>query len=108
MMMTRPFTCTPYKAISEIAHGVYAIVWVVLVQLAVYVGVAVRLPCAHEDCGLLGIVDIHQQEQITRVAVFARVVVLMNLDAIQFASRLRLQHLVVGETDVDELVAVEA
>ena len=80
----------------------------ILGQTVVDIGVALGLPCAHVDCGFLGIIDIHEEEEITRVAVTAGVVILMDLNSIEFATLPHLHDVVVGELDVDKLVAVEA
>ena len=82
--------------------------WVVPSAVGVEVGVTFGLPGTHLDAGLEDVVQVHEDKEVTRVTVAAGVVVLMNLDAVGVATHAHSGDLVVGEANVDELVALEA
>ena len=66
------------------------------------------MPGTHLDDGVVGIVHVDHQEQIPRIAVGTRIVVLLDLDTVCLTTLARLDDVVVGKADVDILIALEA
>ena len=85
-----------------------AIVTVTLVEVTVDVGVALGLPGAYLDTRQVGVVEIDHQEEVASVGIRRGVVVLMDMDAVGILADTHFLHIVVGEADVDKLVALKA
>ena len=71
------------------------------------VRVLFRLPRTYVDHWFLGIVQVYHQEQIPRIAVAGRELILLDLNTVNFTSYTRLANLVVGKAEVDEFRATE-
>ena len=66
-----------------------------------------RLPGADVDFGVEGVVEVDHEEEVAFVGVIGGVVVLFDLDTIDFVVAIYFFHEVVLEVDVDEFVAAE-
>ena len=84
-----------------------AIIAVALVEVAVDVRIALRLPGTYLDTRQVWVVKVNHQEEITGISVVRGVVVLMNLNTISVLANPHFLHVVIGKADVDELVALE-
>lgn len=71
------------------------------------VRVLFRLPGTHMNHRFLWIVQVYHQEQISRVTVAGREVILLDLNAVDFTSYARLTNLVISKSQIDKFRAAE-
>ena len=66
------------------------------------------MPGTDLDTWLVDIIKVDHQEQVAGIGIGGAIVVLMDLDAIGIGTNTHLLYIVIGKTDIDELVTLKA